>query len=70
MVVIKVNYTTDQPIIKVNYDVAEIEANSLEEAYEKMRWYWAKNKGYEKIVHTVKEEPNDDFNAFMGINAL
>ena len=54
----------------VNYDVAEIEANSLEEAYEKMRWYWAKNKGYEKIVHTVKEEPNDDFNAFMGINAL
>ncbi len=33
----------------VNYDVAEIEANSLEEAYEKMRWYWAKNKGYEKI---------------------
>ena len=54
----------------VNYDVAEIEAESLEEAYEKMRWYWAKNKGYEKIVLTVEKEPNEDFNAFMGINAL
>lgn len=54
----------------VNYDVAEIEAESLEEAYEKMRWYWAQNKGYEKIVMNIKDESADDFNAFMGINAV
>jgi hypothetical protein len=54
----------------VNYDVAEIEAESLEEAYEKMRWHYAQHKGYEKIVLTVEKEPNEDFNAFMGINAL
>tara|TARA_R110000868_G_scaffold5805_5_gene34024 strand:- start:1056 stop:1253 length:198 start_codon:yes stop_codon:yes gene_type:complete len=54
----------------VNYDVAEINANSLQEAEEQMRWYYAQHKGYENIVHIVKEEPNEDFNAFMGINAL
>jgi hypothetical protein len=54
----------------VSYDVAEIEAESLEEAYEKMRWYWAQHKGYEKIVMTIKDESNDDFNAFIGINAV
>ena len=54
----------------VNYDVAEIEANSLEEAYEKMRWHYAQHKGYEKIVHTVKDESFDELNSFIGINAI
>ena len=54
----------------VNYDVAEIEANSLEEAYEKMRWYYAQNKRYEKIVHTVEKESCEDLNTFIGINAV
>jgi len=54
----------------VNYDIAEIEAESLEEAYEKMRWYWAQHKGYNKIVHTVKDESFDELNSFIGINAL
>lgn len=54
----------------VNYDIAEIEAESLEEAYEKMRWYWAQHKGYNKIVHTVKDESFDELNSFIGINAI
>lgn len=55
---------------KITYDVAEIEAETLEEAYEKMREYWQQHKGHEKIVMQVPLEDADDFNAFMGINVI
>lgn len=55
---------------KITYDVAEIEAETLEEACEKMREYWQQNKGYEKIVMAVPLEEADDFNTFMGINVV
>lgn len=55
---------------RVIYDIAEVEANTLEEATEKLRWHRAKNKEYEKIVAVGIQEQSEELNRFMGINAV
>ena len=53
----------------VSYDVAEIEAETLEEAYEKLRWAHHKDEPL-KIVMNVKDESFEELNSFIGINAV
>ena len=55
---------------RVIYDIAEVEANTLEEAYEKLRWYRAQEGEYEKLVLVGRIEPEEELNTFLGINAL
>lgn len=55
---------------RVTYDVAEIEANSLEEATEKLRWHYAKHNEYPNLVARDIKEQAEDLKAFLGINAL
>lgn len=55
---------------RVTYDVAEIEANSLEEATEKLRWHYAKHKEYPNLVSLNVKEQAEDLNTFLGINAV
>lgn len=55
---------------RVIYDVVEVEANSLEEATEKLRWHKAQNGDHEKYVKFGVNEPFEELNAFLGINAV
>ena len=56
---------------QISYQVAEIEAETFEEAEQKLhQFYFEHPCRYERIVHKVENEPADDLNGFMGVNVL